>query len=234
MVGARLDQAELLGVRHQRRHAVIAQAAGVEAGRNEGRAERVHLDQRRQMRGVAEIVGVFAARQRRAGGRLDRDDAALAAAAQLQPEKRKRKPGEIRAAAGAGDHHVGIVARHLALLDRFLPDDGLVQQHVIEHRAERIFHRRVLGRHFHRLGNRDAERAGAVGMFLQDGAAASRSRSTARRCSARHRFPSARGGRASDRTTRAPGTPARRCRTARRRRRARSPIARRRFPSTAA
>ena len=60
-------------MRHERRHAVIAQAAGVEARRHEGRAERVHLRQRRQMAGVAEIVGVLAARQARAGCRLDRD-----------------------------------------------------------------------------------------------------------------------------------------------------------------
>ena len=33
--GARLDQAELLEMAHQRRHAVIAQAAGVKTGRHE-------------------------------------------------------------------------------------------------------------------------------------------------------------------------------------------------------
>src|SRR5262245_1890388 len=37
VIGARLDQAELGDMRNQRRHAVIAQAAGMEAGRNEGR-----------------------------------------------------------------------------------------------------------------------------------------------------------------------------------------------------
>ena len=79
------------------------------------------------MRGVAEVVGVFAARQRRAGRRLDRDDAALAAAAQLQAEEREGDAGEVRAAAGAADDDVGIVARHLELLDRLLADDGLVQ-----------------------------------------------------------------------------------------------------------
>ena len=62
MIGARLDQAELLQVADQRRHAVIAQAPGMEAGRDEFRSERMHLDERRQMSGVAEIEGVFAAR----------------------------------------------------------------------------------------------------------------------------------------------------------------------------
>ena len=114
----------------------------------------------------------MAARQRRTGRRLDRDHAPLAAAAQLQAEEREGKTGEIRTAAGAADDHVRIIARHRQLLDRLLTDDRLVQQHVIEHRAERVFHRRILGGHFHRLGNGDAERARAVGMFLQDGAAA--------------------------------------------------------------
>jgi hypothetical protein len=63
VVGHGLDQAQLLQVRHQRRHAVVAQAAGVEARRREGRAQRVHLGQRRQVAGVAEVVGVLAARQ---------------------------------------------------------------------------------------------------------------------------------------------------------------------------
>ncbi len=143
----------------------------MEAGRDEGRAERVHLHQRREVRGVAEVVGVLALGQRRAGRGLDRDDAALAAAAQLQAEEREGEAGEVRAAAGAADDDVGIVARHLELLDRFLADDGLVQQHVVEHRAERIFHRRVLGGHLDRFRNGDAERARTVRVLGQDGAA---------------------------------------------------------------
>src|SRR5277367_3884701 len=73
VIGPRLDQPELLQVADQGRHAVIAQAPGVEAGRYELGAERMHLDQRGQMSSVAEIEGVSAARQRRACRRLDRD-----------------------------------------------------------------------------------------------------------------------------------------------------------------
>jgi hypothetical protein len=58
VVGARLDQAQLLDVADQRRHAVIAQATGVEAGRGEGRTQGVHLGEWGQMRGVAEVVGI--------------------------------------------------------------------------------------------------------------------------------------------------------------------------------
>src|SRR5207249_2578511 len=107
-----------------------------------------------------------------AGRRLDRKDAALAAAPQLQAEEGQGKAGEVRPAASAADDDVGIVAGHFELLDRFLPDDGLMQEHVIEHGAERIFNRRVLGRHLDRFRDRDAERAGIVGVLGQDGAAA--------------------------------------------------------------
>ena len=63
VIGPRFDQPKLLQVADHRRHAVIAQAAGVEAGRDELRSEGMHLHQRRQMGGVAEIERVFAARQ---------------------------------------------------------------------------------------------------------------------------------------------------------------------------
>ena len=56
-----------------------------------------------------------------------------------------------------------------------------------------------------RLGDRDAERARMVGRCARIARPDVRSRSTATRCSARRRFPSARGGTASGRTTRAPG-----------------------------
>ena len=74
MIGARLDEAEFLAMADQRRHPVIAQAAGMETRRDERGPQRVHLDQRRQMSRVPEIEGVFAAGQRRTGRWLDRDD----------------------------------------------------------------------------------------------------------------------------------------------------------------
>ena len=127
VVGDRLDQALVEQVAHHRRHAVVAQAAGVEAGRDELRAQRVHLDQRRQVAGVAEVVGEPAAGQRRAGGRLAGDHLDLGAAAQHRAEEREGDAGEVRAAAGAADHDVRIVAGLLELLDRLLADHGLVQ-----------------------------------------------------------------------------------------------------------
>src|SRR5262245_16661444 len=97
MIGARLDQAEAGDMRHERRHAVIAQAAGMEARRNESRAQRVHFHKRRKVGGVAEVVGILALGQRGAGRRLHRNEAALAPAAQLQAEEGEGEAREIRA-----------------------------------------------------------------------------------------------------------------------------------------
>src|SRR5438132_1065293 len=76
--GAVVDQ-----LAQQRRRAVVAQAASVNRRWHEPVAERVHLDQRRQADGVAEVVGVGATREGGAGFGLDGDDARLAPFAQL-------------------------------------------------------------------------------------------------------------------------------------------------------
>ena len=143
-----------------RRVAVVAQAARVHRRRDEAVAERVHRHQRRHPDRVAEVVGVDAARERRAGGRLGGDDAdVLAAGAQ----EREHEAGEVRAAADAADDHVGHPdAGELELGDRLLADHGLVQEDVVEHGAQRVVARGILCRHLDRLGDRDPERAGGV------------------------------------------------------------------------
>jgi hypothetical protein len=95
----------------------------------------------------------------------------LLAAAQLQADEGEGDAGEVAAAAGAADDHVGVVAGHLQLQHGLLADDGLVQQHVVEHRAQRVLGVVVPGRHLHRLADGDAQRAGVVGVLGQDGAA---------------------------------------------------------------
>ena len=87
----------------QRRHAVVAQPAGVDRRRHEVVAEGVHLDQRRHLARVAEVVVVLAARQARRRRRLDGDDAVLALATQLTADEREGEPGEVGSAADAGD-----------------------------------------------------------------------------------------------------------------------------------
>ena len=55
------------------------------------------------------------------------------------------------------------VVSHLQLRDRFLADDRLMQQHMIQHRTERIVGVRRASRDLDRLRDRDAEAAVAVG-----------------------------------------------------------------------
>ncbi len=106
---------------------MVAQPAGVDRRRDEVVAERVHRHQRRQADGVAVVVGVDALGQRRARRRLGADEARRRPVAQVAAQPRERQPGEVRAAADAADHDVGLLARHLHLGDRLLADHGLVQ-----------------------------------------------------------------------------------------------------------
>ena len=59
--GPGLDDVVVLEQAHQRRHAVVTQAAGVDGVGHEIVAQGVHLDQRRELAGVAEVVRVDAA-----------------------------------------------------------------------------------------------------------------------------------------------------------------------------
>jgi hypothetical protein len=125
----RLDQLLVVELGYQRRIAVVAQAAGVDAGRHEVVAQGVHLHQRCVAGGVAEVVGIDALGQARTGGRLDRHQAHLLGARprRLVGQEGEGGAGEVGAAAAAGEHHVGIIADLLELLLGFQADDGLVQ-----------------------------------------------------------------------------------------------------------
>jgi hypothetical protein len=98
-------------------------------------------------------------------------DVHLATAAELRAEEREHDPGEIRPATGAPDDHVRVIVGHFHLRHRLLPDHGLVQQHVIEHAAERVFRVVALGRDLDRFRDGDAEAAGMVGSLREHRAA---------------------------------------------------------------
>jgi hypothetical protein len=66
--------------------------------------------------------------------------------AQLLAQEREGQPTEVRAAAGAADDEVGSLADLGELQQSLLADDRLVQQHVVEHRAERVVGRRRAAR----------------------------------------------------------------------------------------
>src|SRR5262249_11778729 len=169
-LGHRLDQAQLVDVRPQRRHALVAQPARVDRVRHELVPEGVHLEQRGGPGGIAEVVGVHAAGERRARGRLDGAQHRVDPARELLPQEREHQTGEVRPAAGAADDEVRGGPGHRELLDRSLADDRLVQQHVVEHAAERVPGGRVGAGDLDRLADRDAEAAGRVRVLLKYGA----------------------------------------------------------------
>src|SRR5699024_2412057 len=91
-----VEQAEVLGVADQRRHAVVPQAAGVDGVRDEPLAERVHLHQWREPGDVAVVVPELALGQGRARGGFDGHDPGVGSGEVLSDE-REREPGQVGA-----------------------------------------------------------------------------------------------------------------------------------------
>ena len=80
-------------------------------------------------------------------------------------------PAKLEPPPDAADHDVRVGAGERHLLLRLLPDHGLVQQHVVQDRAERVL-RVVAGRCIlHGLRDRDAERARRARVGREDRAA---------------------------------------------------------------
>ena len=90
------------------------------------------------------------------------------------PQEGKHQAGEIAAAAHASHHDVRVVLGQLHLLLRLQADDRLMQQHVVQHAAQRIADALLRDGRFHGLADGDAQAAGAVGILLQNRPAAMR------------------------------------------------------------
>ena len=134
----RVHQPLFIQVRDERGHAVVAQPAGVNGVRDEVVPEGVHFHQRCHAGGVAEVVRVDTPGQGRARGGLGGENARAHLAVELFLDEREGQAGEVGPAAGAPDDQGRGVSRHLELHQCFLPDDRLVQQHVVEHRSEGV------------------------------------------------------------------------------------------------
>ena len=170
----RLDHFLVVQLRDQRRHAVVAQAASVNSRRHEIVAQGVHLHQRRIARGIAKVVGINALGQTRTRGRLHRHATQVLGAlvtGSLVGEEGEADAGEIAAATAGRKDHVRVVAHLLELLLGFLADDGLVQQHMVQHRTERVIGVGARGRFFHRLGDGNTQAALVFRVVGQDAAA---------------------------------------------------------------
>ena len=101
-------------------------------------------------------------------------------AAEHPADPREAEAREVRAAARAADEDVGLLARERHLLDRLEADHRLVEQDVVEHRAQRVL-RVVAGRRvLDRLADRHPQRPRRVRVRGQHRAAVVRRRAGAR------------------------------------------------------
>ena len=79
--GPRFDQLVVVSLGKDGTHTVIAESAGMVRGRDEFRAERIHLGERTHVARVAEVVGEYAAGEARARCGFHRDDPVIPFAA---------------------------------------------------------------------------------------------------------------------------------------------------------
>ena len=146
---------------------MIAQPSGVVGRGYEAAAEGVHLGERTDFAGVAEVVGVTAAGEARTRGRFHGDDPVIRFSAQFFAHERRDQAAEVGTAARAADDDVRsdpvLVERGLGLQS----DDALVQQHLREHRTEHIAESGSRYGGFHRLGDRASQTAGSPGELLE-------------------------------------------------------------------
>ncbi len=95
---------------------------------------------------VTKIVGIFSPSQSRTSSRFNSHHTDFRTTSKHFTDEWKNDPGEIRTASCTADHHIRIIPRHLHLFDRFLSDNGLMHQHMIEHTPQCIFDVIILGR----------------------------------------------------------------------------------------
>ena len=122
----------------------------------------MHLDQRREVSGVAKIVGVFSLGEGRAVCRFHRDYPGIVFSPEFGADERETEAREITAAARTADDNIRIVVSQFHLTHGLLPDDGLMQQDVVEHTAEGVLGIVTLGCDFYRLADGNTETARAV------------------------------------------------------------------------
>ena len=164
----RLDQPVLHQLADDRAGSVVAQSPGVNVRRLKIVAQRVHRDQGRESRHVAEVVLEFAAGEFRASFRLHGDHAYLLPLGEILPQEREADAREVAAASETSDHHVRLGVGHLHLRHGLLADDRLVQNHMVQHASQavaRVF--RTAQSHLHGLGNGQPEASRTVRIALQ-------------------------------------------------------------------
>jgi hypothetical protein len=150
---------------------MVTQPTSMDARRHEIVAEGIHLDHGGHHGRVAIVVSVDALGHGGAGRRLDGHQTRLAALFEVLAQEGQGEATKVGAAANAADDHIGLYTSLVQLHDRFLADDGLVHQHMVEHASQGVIHVFVLEGHFHSFTDGDAQRPCRIGVLGQDGAA---------------------------------------------------------------
>ena len=131
-------------------------------------SQREHGDKRRVSGFVAKVILEDTAGELGAGGRLGRNDAEILPFFQLVAQEGEGDAREVRTATEAGDNHIGIFSGHFHLLFGFESDDRLMQHHMVEHTAQRIFAVGRLHGQFHGFGDGGSQTALVVGVLGED------------------------------------------------------------------
>ena len=121
--------------------------------------QRVHRQQRSVAGRVTKIIHELTLRQLRTGCRFHRYRANVLPVHQVMTQKGEGNPCEVGATSQRSDHHIGEITCDLQLLFCLLTDDGLMHQHMVQYRSQRVFCRGILCRHLYRFGDRDAQTA---------------------------------------------------------------------------
>ena len=120
------------------------------------------------MTGIAVVICIAAAGQRRARFWLDRENARVCLAGQFVLHKRCNQAAKVGTTARAADDDIRILVQNFHRGFAFQTDDGLVQHHLIEHRAEHIAAALGGKRALDRLGDRAAERSTRIRVLCKD------------------------------------------------------------------
>src|SRR5262245_61935908 len=111
----------------------------------------MHLDERRKVARVAEVVGETTLCEARASRRFHGNNPHPSLSSEVEPDKWEDHAAEVRTSSCATHQYVRELAGHLHLLESLETDHGLMQQDVVKDAAQGILGQRILGRHFDSL-----------------------------------------------------------------------------------
>ena len=128
----------MIQLRKRGAHAVIPQTACMVGRRNETAAQRVHLCQRANFTGIAEIIRKLSACQARTGSRFNCQNAVIRFSAQLFAHKRCNQATQIGTAAGTANDQVRLYAQLIECNLGLQTNNRLMQYNLRQNRTQYI------------------------------------------------------------------------------------------------